>query len=72
MSIHSKPLSAVGRENFDQIFRKDDPARSLVPGMIREYRSLCCGWPVKEMARGDYFCLFCNKTCNTKLVEINS
>jgi hypothetical protein len=57
--------------NFDQIFRRDDPMRSLVPGSIREYRSLCCSEKVRELPNGDTLCLNCGLTCFTKLVEIN-
>ena len=66
-SIHSRPLTDAGRENFDRIFRKTDPVHSLTPGTIREYRSLCCGAEVIGRGR----CSHCHKACQSTLTKTN-
>lgn len=30
-------------QNYDHVFRRSDPMHAITPGMIREYRSDCCG-----------------------------
>ena len=47
------------RENYDRIFRKDDPIQSLVPGTIRNQLSDCCG----KITRSDI--------CTTTLTKVN-
>jgi hypothetical protein len=79
-SIHSHPFSAVGRQNYDRIFRRKprpwddvsdtDPVHSLTPGTIREYRSDCCGVEV-ECEPTHYVCAKCGKACNRTLTKIN-
>jgi hypothetical protein len=54
-------------ENFNQIFRKDDPIRSTRSGCVRVWRSDCCEAPVYS----DNRCCECHLVCSTRLVEIN-
>ena len=71
-TIHSRPLTAEGRENYDRIFRKTDPAHSLVPGTIREYRSDCCGAVTTSAPEGTHLiCVGCGKPCTATLTKIN-
>ena len=60
---------AFGR-NYDRIFRRSDPAHSLVPGTIREYRSDCCGSTVTYAATHGV-CDGCGKPCIGILTKIN-
>lgn len=68
--IHSRPLSSAGRENYDRIFRKTDPVHALTPGMIREYRSDCCGAEMDETPT-HRVCKQCGKPCTSTLTKIN-
>ena len=76
-TIHSRPLTAEGRQNYDHIFRKTDPAHSLVPGTIREYRSDCCGADyfsslnVGGLLRTKFICRVCGKECRPTLTKTN-
>lgn len=66
--IHSRPLSASGRENFDRIFKK----APLTPGTIREYHSDCCGEKVvKYVGEESYRCRLCGLPCTIILTKIN-
>lgn len=69
-AIHSRPLTPAGRENYDRIFRRTDPAHSLTSGTIREYRSDCCGaFPI--MLDGLVSCGKCHLPCVEVLTKIN-
>ena len=69
-SIHSHPFTAVGRENYDRIFRRKDPVHALTPGTIREYRSDCCGAAVTYEA-AYAVCDGCGKPCTSVLTKVN-
>jgi hypothetical protein len=64
-------LASLYGENYDRIFRNDDPVRSLVPGSVRKLVSDCCGDYLKDGRAGELWCFGCGKQCNAKLVEIN-
>lgn len=69
-SIHCHPFTPAGRENYDRIFRKSDPAHSLVPGTVREYRSECCGKTLTYEA-AYAVCDGCGKPCTSILTKVN-
>ena len=56
------------RENFDQIFRRSDPAHSLIPGTYRDYRSDCCGAEVYQRD-GTQACSQCFLFCIPRLTN---
>lgn len=63
---------AVFGENFDRIFRRTDPVRSLVPGTIRARLSNCCGMVTRLSEGGTYhFCVKCGLPCQATLTQIN-
>ena len=61
--------TATFGQNFDRIFRKSDPAHSLTPGTVREYRSDCCEAPMFR-DRG-HICMKCKKWCQPVLTKTN-
>ena len=70
-TIRSLPFTAAGRDNYDRIFRKTDPAHALTPGTIREYRSACCGAEVAVRGiHSDHWCRRCGQTCQSILTKI--
>ena len=61
--------------NYCRVFRKTDPAHSLVPGTVRRAMSPCCGAEpvVAGSAEGTqwYECSECRRPCDPILTKTN-
>jgi hypothetical protein len=59
-------------QNFDRIFRRDDPMRALKPGSLRIQLSDCCGTITRvSEGRTYHICDNCNHPCKVTLTDIS-
>lgn len=78
LPIRTAPYSSQGRENHDRIFHRPAapppaPPTLITPGVIREYRSKCCGAEAQPdpWLYNCPICRACGKPCVQVLTRIN-